>query len=351
MRLQFFLSAVTRDFGDQRDILRRRLNRAGRVHVATQEEFGPYGHATLRELEACIDQSAAVIHLVGPHAGAPPAERSVRELLQRRPALLHKITGLAENAQAVTYTQWESYLAIALDKPLYIFQPEGADLCHAQSTHLERLRQIDHYPLEFRSKDALLVEILTALLQYFEARGEPPPDVSLAAYRAQCRDAFDRLPEVFRRGAERALSDVFVEVRLAGEVGPDADALYGRSQPWKGRSPPGIHALTGPRRLAELVAFEGHRRWAMLGDPGAGKTTLLHRLGLTLLDDPDGDIPIYLRVATFKAGDGLAQLLPRVSQDAAPRCGRRWRQVGRCSCSTGSTSTPNRRWRMPWCGP
>lgn len=154
-----------------------------------------------------------------------------------------------------------------------------------------------------------------------EAAPSPPPMRAtvdpLAAYRSQLRAEFDRLPDVFRRGGERALSDVFVEVRLSGSLEADPEAMYPRTKAWRGRTPQGAGEMEGRLHLAEVATIEAHRRWALLGDPGAGKTTLLHRLGLDLLDDPSGPVPIYLRVATFQAGDGLAQLLPRENQPAA----------------------------------
>ncbi|MBK9369729.1 MAG: SUMF1/EgtB/PvdO family nonheme iron enzyme [Deltaproteobacteria bacterium] len=45
-----------------------------------------------------------------------------------------------------------------------------------------------------------------------------------------------------------------------------------------------------------------HRRWGLLGDPGSGKTTLLRHVAVELLNEPDGPLPIYLKVAELEHG-------------------------------------------------
>ncbi len=318
-----FLSAVTRDFGPERDVLRRRVAQTDEAVLHVQEDFGQPGHPTLVMLEDFVRRCAAVVHLVGPSEGAPPEPYTVRELLARYPELVG-LPVVPEDPETLTYTQWEAVLALAFDKPLFVYRQADAALSPSQQAHLQRLRNHDLHPHPFASHDELATQVLAIVPKVVAAATRQRPSAMpavggdpVAIYRDRLRDELDQLPEVFRRGGERSLTDVFVDVRLTGELAEDPDALPARLQGWRSALPEGLgdgHRLS----LADVLAWEGHRRWVLLGEPGSGKTTLLHRLGLQLLEQPDGPIPIPLRIARFAPGQGLAQRLPELGVDVAP---------------------------------
>jgi len=68
MSVQIFLSAVTDEFRNYRDPLRRDLTRHN-VEVKIQEDFKDYGVVTLDKLDRYIAGCDAVVHLVGNMTG------------------------------------------------------------------------------------------------------------------------------------------------------------------------------------------------------------------------------------------------------------------------------------------
>jgi hypothetical protein len=153
--VKLLLSCVSGEFGEHRDALRRALTRPN-VEVKIQEDFKALGGDTLNMLEEYVEQCEAVVHFVGDMAGSTPAASSVDDLLRRRPELEARLAekGLGRDAlKSLTYTQWEAWLAIGLDKNLLIVQPaesvaRGPDYSRsdasraAQAQHLDRLRAI-----------------------------------------------------------------------------------------------------------------------------------------------------------------------------------------------------------------
>jgi hypothetical protein len=135
-----------------------------------------------------VEQCEAVIHFVGKMAGSTPAASSVDDLLRRSPELETRLAegGLAHDVlKTLTYTQWEAWLAIGFRKSLIIVAPaEGVTLgtsfqpSHAsqesQTRHLQRLKDIDRYPILFTSTDNLVASILETAVDALVKAQAPP---------------------------------------------------------------------------------------------------------------------------------------------------------------------------------
>jgi len=141
MAVQLFLSCVSDEFGTYRDALRGALTRPN-VEVKIQEDFKALGGDTLSVLEEYIEQRDPVVHFVGEMTGSAPAASIVDNLLGRRPdfeAALAKIGMAREALAALSYTQWEAWLAACFLKDLLIVHPAAA-LTAAQSLRRPTLR-------------------------------------------------------------------------------------------------------------------------------------------------------------------------------------------------------------------
>jgi hypothetical protein len=117
MSVKIFLSTVSNEFSVYRDQLRTDFTRHN-VEVKVQEDFKDLGGDTLDKLVAQCD---AVIHLVA-MTGADPGARESRALLAKYPDLTGTLPPLGEalkNGVAVSYTQWEAWLALYHDKLLH----------------------------------------------------------------------------------------------------------------------------------------------------------------------------------------------------------------------------------------
>jgi tetratricopeptide (TPR) repeat protein len=185
-RVQIFLSAVSAEFRSYRDALRRDLTRPS-VSVAVQEDFVVTGTETLDLLDKYIRQCDAVVHLVGDMSGALAQAPSLALMHRRYPDLGERLPPLASflqpGAPALSYTQWEAWLALYHGKPLIIAAPApGAprdehhelvpEQCAAQQAHLQRLAEMERYPFRFANADRLAVEVLRSkLFDIFVAAG------------------------------------------------------------------------------------------------------------------------------------------------------------------------------------
>lgn len=174
-----FLSTVSAEFASYRDALRRTLTQPN-LSVAIQEDFVATGTETLDKLDDYVRVCDGVIHLVGDMTGALAQAPSVAVLRARYPdfgvcfpALL---PFLAEGGPALSYTQWEAWLALYHRKRLLICAPKDGTPRDArfastdaqrqtQAEHLARLASAERYP-EFRFGDAneLAIEVLRSRL-------------------------------------------------------------------------------------------------------------------------------------------------------------------------------------------
>src|SRR4051812_4215854 len=84
-----FISAVSTEFGDYREPLRKYFTRPN-VAVKIQEDFIPTGTETLDKLNDYIRSCTAVIHLVGSATGAFAKMISVENIKHRLPDLLQR---------------------------------------------------------------------------------------------------------------------------------------------------------------------------------------------------------------------------------------------------------------------
>jgi hypothetical protein len=171
MSVTILLSMVSDEFADYRDQLRHDLSRHN-VDVKIQEDFKDYGGLTLDKLDLYICGCDAVVHLIGDMIGSAPS--SIDSLLSKYPSLLDRLPPLRnylENAGAISYTQWEAWLAIYHGKTLLIAEadreaprgpryiPTGASRA-AQKEHVRMLKAVDRYPgFIFTGLDSLAKQI------------------------------------------------------------------------------------------------------------------------------------------------------------------------------------------------
>jgi hypothetical protein len=178
--IYIFLSTVSAEFRSYRDALRHDLDRPN-VTIKVQEDFIASGTETLDKLDDYIRQCDAVIHLVGDMTGAWAQATAVSAIRQRYPDLAERLPVLSPflrlSAPALSYTQWEAWLALHHGKILIIAVPNDSaprderyelnkDQRSAQQAHLERLASVGRYPeIHFANSDRLAVDVLSSKLQ------------------------------------------------------------------------------------------------------------------------------------------------------------------------------------------
>ena len=141
--VHIFLSAVSAEFRRYREALRQGLDRPN-ITVKVQEDFIATGTETLDKLDDYIRQCDAVIHLVGDMTGAAAQPPSVAVIRQRYPDLVERLPPLEPflepQAPALSYTQWEAWLALYHPKRLIIATPEEAAPRDADYQRIEAQR-------------------------------------------------------------------------------------------------------------------------------------------------------------------------------------------------------------------
>ena len=126
MPVRIFLSTVSDEFRDYRDQLRHDLTRHN-VEVKVQEDFKDLGTVTLDKLDLYITNCDAVVHLVGDMTGADAKPESIKSILAKYPDLPDRLPlrqPLADGL-AISYTQWEAWLALYHGKPLVIAKADA----------------------------------------------------------------------------------------------------------------------------------------------------------------------------------------------------------------------------------
>ena len=230
--VKLFLSCVSDEFGAEREALRHELTGLT-VDVAIQEDFVALGVDTLAKLDAYIRYCDVVVHLVGAMPGKLPRPASVEGFLARQPKLVADLTrkGMPQEAlAALTYTQWEAWLAIGHERPLLIAAPEATapggpafapsdEGKAAQASHLERLRRLALYPeVKFASRDQLVKDIFKSLFAICGDR--------IRSARQPRNLPFASLGDLFV-GRERALEDLRIALVSAKGAAIAARALHG----------------------------------------------------------------------------------------------------------------------------
>lgn len=178
-----FLSAVTNEFGAYRKQVQTAL--AGpHIWIETQETFLAFGNLALVELDTYIQKCDAVIHLVGVHAGTIPSPLELDSLFSRYPNLPVRLGINEPFLRTLTYTQWEAWLAVFHQRPLYIAQanriqdangtsgdPLFAAQMQSQTAHLAGLQSRGHYPqqkLAFDTAEQLVIALLKSIAVLLE---------------------------------------------------------------------------------------------------------------------------------------------------------------------------------------
>jgi hypothetical protein len=129
MAISVFLSTVT-DESAPTAINSSMTSRAKNVDVKVQEDFKEVGDDTLDKLDTYIAKCDtyiakcdAVVHLVGDMCGAGAADAPQRALLRKHFDLADKLPPLGEALRrgvAVSYAQWETWLALYHGKQLRV---------------------------------------------------------------------------------------------------------------------------------------------------------------------------------------------------------------------------------------
>lgn len=179
MSIAVFLSTVTDEFRPYRDQLRGDLTRHN-VAVKVQEDFKGLGADTLAKLDTYIAHCDAVVHLVGDMTGSAPSDAEQQAWLAAHQDAATRLPPLAEalrQGAAISYTQWEAWLALYHGKLLLTAKAEPQaprDPRHkptdesraAQAAHLGRLEAVKRYPDCTFANDAELAKHIayTAIL-------------------------------------------------------------------------------------------------------------------------------------------------------------------------------------------
>jgi hypothetical protein len=178
MPVRIFLSTVSDEFRDYRDQLRHDLTRHN-VEVKVQEDFKDLGTVSLDKLDVYITNCDAVVHLVGDMTGAAAKPESTKSMLAKYTDLPDRLPPLRQplaDGLAISYTQWEAWLALYHGKLLVIAKTDEAaprgpkyaptdDSRAAQQKHLARLSAVERYPGgTFTSPDNLAKLVLSGAI-------------------------------------------------------------------------------------------------------------------------------------------------------------------------------------------
>jgi hypothetical protein len=178
MTVRIFVSAVSDEFRNYRAQLRHDLTRHN-VEVKVEEDFKALGSVTLDELDKYITNCDAVVHLVGEMTGATAKSESITFMLAKYPDLPDRFPPLRQplaDGRAISYTQWEAWLALYHRKPLVIARADDAaprapqyeptdDSRAAQKEHRDRLSAVERYSFcTFTSPDNLAKEIAVSVI-------------------------------------------------------------------------------------------------------------------------------------------------------------------------------------------
>jgi hypothetical protein len=167
---KLFLSAVSREFLACRELLAGDLKRPA-LDIAVQEDFIVTGGSTLEKLDDYIRACDGIIHLVGKATGATPEEPAVAALLQRYPDFATKLpplaSALSKPQPGFSYTQWEAYLALYHDRPLFVYRPTDfeSDTPQAQREHYQRISALGHDRGQFLNEERLSSAVLRDLVE------------------------------------------------------------------------------------------------------------------------------------------------------------------------------------------
>ncbi len=205
---KLFLSAVSREFLAYRDLLTGDLKRPT-LDVAVQEDFIVTGGSTLAKLDDYIRACDGIIHLIGKATGDVPEEPAVAALLQKYPDLATKLPplepALRKPQPGFSYTQWEAYLAMYHDRPLFVYRPTDFERdtldvprdprfvlntveFQAQREHYQRISALGHDRGQFLNEERLSSAVLRDLVEIL-----PRLQPSIAVFATRLRHTTERL--------------------------------------------------------------------------------------------------------------------------------------------------------------
>ena len=210
-----FLSCVSSEFESYRTLLTHDLRRAG-VDLRVQEDFGVAGGTLLAALDRYIRECSAVVHLIGEGSGWCPAAADVSSLLTSYHDFTARVSALrdlpSESLTRISFTQWESYLAIYHGRRLHIYRatdtaPRGsrfvrnADEAALQAAHFQRISDLGRQWGPFENEARLSNYVLADLREILPPPVEPfvaaPSrllgDTGVFEGREQTLGALDRL--------------------------------------------------------------------------------------------------------------------------------------------------------------
>ena len=184
---QVFLSAVSSEFRRCREQLCSDLSGPDMPwRVAEQAEFAVGGCTLLEKLDQYIRESSAVIHLIGDAVGACGKPLEVEAYLRANPGFLERYPharSLIGDGLHLSYTQWEAYMALHHQIPLFVFCPT-ADYAEravgfvpsvedktAQQSHFNTLRSLGIDRSEFGSNLRLSCMTLRSLSGFISRSG------------------------------------------------------------------------------------------------------------------------------------------------------------------------------------
>lgn len=128
---KLLLSSVSREFLVCRALLAQDLKRPT-LEVALQEAFIVTGRSTLEKLDEYIRACDGIVHLIGKATRAAPKQVAVAALLAKYPDLAQELPPLAvllsQPQPGFSYTQWEAYLALYRQRPLFVYLPTDFEL-------------------------------------------------------------------------------------------------------------------------------------------------------------------------------------------------------------------------------
>ncbi len=182
---KLFLSAVSKEFLAYRQLLTSDLKRPA-LDVSVQEDFGVIDGTTLEKLDKYMLACDGIIHLIGKATGAVPEEPAVAALLRKYPDFAAKLpplaTQLSQPQPGFSYTQWEAYLAMYHQRPLFVYRPSDFELdaskvprdprfvyspaeMQSQKDHYARISALGHDRGQFLNEERLSSAVLRDLVE------------------------------------------------------------------------------------------------------------------------------------------------------------------------------------------
>jgi tetratricopeptide (TPR) repeat protein len=325
MSVKIFLSTVSDEFRPYRDQLRGDLTRHN-VEVKVQEDFKNLGGDTLDKLDVYIAHCDAVVHLVGDMTGSCPDAREQGALLAKYPDIAKELPPLGEalnSGAAISYTQWEAWLALYHRKLLLIAKaandaergPDYAapsDKGAAQITHLARLEAVKRYPgCTFASpadlaKHIAYTGILDLLVKDYAEQAARERDVALGfIHEMASKVAGDRnLDFEGKKQAVRNAIEIY-EKEIAGGLtqtnfGDIVDAALAKAKTQVDKGQSGLARATLRKAAEEMRREQEERRAAYV----EGVTELYGREGMIAMASYDGEAAAEAVVSWAEAVHG-----------------------------------------------